>query len=139
MDNFITFIINHWFMAALLIILVVALIYLETQGKVKGMNRVTPQLATQLVNKENAVIIDIRDASAFNKGHIAQAVNIPASELASKNLTAYLETPVILVCNTGTTVTTITDKLKQHGLTKLYFLQGGIAAWQAANLPLVKT
>ena len=138
MENAITFVIHHWLLVGILIVLLVALLYIETQGKVKGMTRVNPETATNLINRENAVVIDIRDNSAFTKGHIAAAVNIPSSELAHKDLKKYLELPVILVCSTGATVTTIADKLKQQGLTKLYFLQGGIAAWQTANLPLVK-
>jgi rhodanese-related sulfurtransferase len=138
MENILPFIIHHWLMVGILIVLLVALLYIETQGKVKGMSRVDPEKATHLINRENAVVIDIRDNSAFSKGHIAQAINIPASEIGNKDLTKYLAKPLILVCNTGMTVTTLGKKLKQQGLTKLYFLQGGIAAWQAANLPLVK-
>lgn len=138
MDNLVTFIMHHWLLVGILIALLVALLYVETQGKVKGMSRVSPETATSMLNKENAVLIDIRDSSAFNKGHIAGAINIPVAEINNKDLKKYIDTPVILVCNTGTTVTTLGAKLKQQGLTKLYFLQGGIAAWQAANLPLVK-
>jgi rhodanese-related sulfurtransferase len=138
MENIIPFILHHWLMVFILIALLVALLYIETQGKVKGMIRVSPEAATNLINRENAVIIDIRDKSAFNKGHIAQAINFSVDELNNKELKQYLETPVILVCTTGTTVLSLGTKLKEKGLTKLYFLQGGISAWQAANLPLVK-
>ncbi|MSP53311.1 MAG: rhodanese-like domain-containing protein [Gammaproteobacteria bacterium] len=138
MENILPFIIHHWLMVGILIVLLVALLYIETQGKVKGMSRVNPEKATQLINRENAVVIDIRDSSAFGKGHIAQAINIPASEIGTKDLTKYREKPLILVCNTGTTVMTLGHKLKQQGLTNLYFLQGGITAWQTAHLPLVK-
>jgi rhodanese-related sulfurtransferase len=138
MQNFLVFVVHHWFLVAIFIILLVALIWLETQGKVSGMARVSPQQAVNMVNRQDAVVFDIREKGLFNKGHIAGAQHLSTEQLETKNLSKYVEKPAIFVCGNGASAPKIGNQLKKLGLTKVFFLQGGITAWQAANLPLVK-
>lgn len=138
MQQFLLFVGQHWMLVLLFIVILGAIIWLETQGKVSGVARVSPQQAIDLINRQSAVIYDIRDKSLFNQGHIAKAKNLTASELESKDLSSYKDTPVLIVCNNGVSAPKLGAKLKQQGLSKLYFIQGGINAWTAANFPLVK-
>lgn len=138
MQQYLLFAGQHWMLVLLFIIILGAIIWLETQGKVSGMARVSPQEAINLINRESAVVYDIRDKTLFNQGHIAHAKNVTSSELEGKDLSKHKEIPVIIVCNTGVGAPKLGTKLKQQGLTKLYFMQGGVNAWTAANLPLVK-
>jgi rhodanese-related sulfurtransferase len=138
MQQFLLFIGQHWMLVLLFIVILGAIIWLETQGKVSGMSRVSPQEAINMINRQSAVVFDIRDKNAFTQGHIAHSHNFSQSELSSKDLSKYQESPIILVCNTGTSAPKLGQTLKAKGLKQLYFLQGGITAWTNANLPLVK-
>lgn len=139
MQQFLIFAGQHWMLVSLFIIILTAIIWVETQGKVSGMARTSPQEVVNLINRESAVVFDIRDKKLFSKGHIAHAQNFSSSELGNKDLTKYTEKPMIIVCSNGLNAPKLGTKLKQQGLTRLYFLQGGINAWTSANLPLVKS
>lgn len=138
MQELLVFIGEHWILVLLFVVILGAIIWLETQGKVGGMSRLSPQEAINKINREDAAVFDIRDRSAFDKGHIANARNLSQADLNNKDLSKYQERPVILVCNTGTTASKLGSKLKGKGLKQLFFLQGGVTAWTNANLPLVK-
>jgi rhodanese-related sulfurtransferase len=138
LTNLITFAGQHWILVLLLIAILGALIWLETQAKVGGMARVKPQEAIHLINRDSAVVIDVREKNQYKEGHIAKALHMTKSDLGSKNLSKYQEKPVILVCNTGVAAPKMSDELKKQGITQLYFLQGGMSAWYTEGLPVVK-
>lgn len=137
MQNLLLFLSHQWLPVAIFVILLIALLWLETQGKVGSCRRLDPQQVVHMLNREQAVIFDTRDKQAFSQGHIAQAQHFPESLLEKKELGKYKDKPIILVCGTGTQATKLGTKLKKKGLQRLYFLQGGITAWNAADLPLV--
>jgi rhodanese-related sulfurtransferase len=137
MQNLLLFVSHQWFAIAIFVILLLATLWLETQGKVGGCQRLTPQQVVNMLNREQAVIFDTRDKPAFLQGHIAHAQHLPESSLEKKELSNYKDKPVILVCSTGTQATKLGTKLKKKGFQRLYFLQGGIAAWNEADLPLI--
>ena len=138
MQNLLIFTIHHWLAVAIFVILLIALLWIETQGKVGGCKRLNPQQAVDMINREAAVIFDLRDKNAFSQGHIAGALHFPASMLENKNLSKYKDKPIILVSAAGTHSPKLSTQLKAQGLNNLYFLHGGINAWTAANLPTIK-
>ncbi len=137
MDQFIEFATNHWELVLALAVTLAALWFTETQ---KGGKSVSTHIATQMINKEEAVIVDIRDNKDFKTGHIMTAVNLPHKELDQRmhELTKHKEKPVIVVCNLGQASSSATKKLKEAGFNNVVRLQGGITEWRAQNLPLVK-
>jgi len=138
MQNLLIFISHQWLAVVIFVILLLALLWIETQGKVGGCKRLNPQQVVHMLNRESAVIFDLRDKNAFSQGHIAGALHIPESTLASKNLGKYKDKPIILISAGSTHPPKLSNKLKPHGLHKLYFLHGGMGAWTNANLPTVK-
>jgi rhodanese-related sulfurtransferase len=92
------------------------------------------------MNRSNAVVVDVREATEYAQGHIADAKHIPLAQLGErlKELTKYKEKPVLLHCQGGVRSAKACDLLAKQGFTKLYNLQGGINAWQQAKLPVVK-
>ena len=134
------FIATHWILVTLFIIAFVWLIVEEAKGKGMGGARLTPQLATQLINREKAGILDIRDATAFAEGHIVGSINMPAMEIdqSIRRLEKYKQQPLIVVCATGQKATVVMNKLRKQGYTKVYILAGGISAWKSASMPLTK-
>lgn len=136
MNQLIEFSINHWEMVALFLVIAATLVWVETKGNAKSL---TTQAATNLINNDDAVVVDIRPAAEFRTGHITNAVNIPATSLKDKMglLDKHKNSPIILVCKSGMTAGATAKDLQKEGF-NVYKLQGGITEWQGANLPLVK-
>ncbi|CCD28998.1 Putative rhodanese-related sulfurtransferase [Candidatus Glomeribacter gigasporarum BEG34] len=96
--------------------------------------------ATQLINRRNALVIDVRSADEYQCGHLPRARRIGLDELQSRiaRIAKNKNHPVLLVCQTGVRTRRAEATLKQMGYTEVFGLQGGLAAWQAAGLPLVQ-
>ncbi|MEE8526935.1 MAG: rhodanese-like domain-containing protein [Gammaproteobacteria bacterium] len=114
------------------------LVFTELQRKARGLTNVEPQDAVKLINSD-AVVIDLRNAEAFARGHIVNAKNIPFDELqANKDKIAkYAKKAIVAVCDGGMTSGKVVDSLRKSGIENVYGLKGGINAWTQANLPLV--
>ena len=101
---------------------------------------VTPTEATLLINREDALVIDVRETQEFLTGHIAGARNIPLGKLSDRlaELEADKTRPIVLVCASGTRSATAQKTLLAAGFAQVNNLAGGVSAWQNANLPLTK-
>lgn len=137
MDQLFEFIGNHWYLVAIWAIFVIALLWDNSQ---RSGGSVSIAEATQLINKESALVLDIREKSEFTAGHLANAKNIPYAKLANRlgELEAYRKSPIILVCKNGQTVGVAGKMLKEKGFTAVR-LKGGMLEWSNQNLPLVKS
>lgn len=136
-NQIIEFTINHWEMVALFVFLLVLVVWYETRSGAKGL---TTAAVTNLINNEDALLIDIRPSAEFRAGHITGSKNIPADQLKTKvaSIEKHKEKPVIVVCKTGITASASAKDLQKNGFSQVYKMKGGISEWQAANLPLVK-
>ena len=96
--------------------------------------------AVQLMNRQDAIVIDIRDAAEYASGHVLNARNLPAAELEARigELEKFKERPVIVTCDSGSRSGPAAATLRNKGFTQAVSLTGGIAAWKAASLPTEK-
>jgi len=101
---------------------------------------VSPAQATHLINREDALVIDVREANEFGTGHVLGAKNIPAArmETAGSELMKKKDRPVIVYCDGGDRAGKAMAALKKQGFTRVANLSGGIKAWQDAGLPVEK-
>ena len=120
--------------------LTVAIVYTEFSRLTSGFKAVDPAGLTALINRQDALLVDLSAAADFEKGHIAGAKNVQPSQLDADNkvLARVRELPVALVCRNGNASADGARKLAKAGFKQVYWLDGGIASWQQANLPLVK-
>ncbi len=127
----------HPIMVGLWAVVGVMLLLSLTPGVGKN---IAPQQLTDLVNREDAVVLDIRPAADFAKGHIVGAINVPMSKLtqSTADLDRYKERPLVVVCASGTTAVNACKLLQKGGFTKLFRLNNGMQAWLADNLPTSK-
>lgn len=137
MDQLFEFIGNHWLLTTTFGALLVAFFFNEV--KRSGQSISTQQLVN-LVNRDKAVVLDVRDASEYSAGHITDAINIPYSALQSRigELEKYKERPVVVVCKMGQHAGSMGTMLKKAGFSNVSRLKGGLSAWQAENLPLIR-
>jgi rhodanese-related sulfurtransferase len=96
--------------------------------------------AVQLINRQDAIVIDVREPGEFRGGHIPNARNIPLGQLAGKlkDLEKHKAKPVVLSCQTGSRSAQAAATLMQAGFPEVYSLSGGMNAWQQANMPVEK-
>jgi len=95
--------------------------------------------AVQLINSGGGVFLDIREAPDFARGHITDAVHIPAAALArrSSELEKYRQKPVVVVCKIGHSSGPATKVLRAQGFSRAQRLSGGMMEWDAQKLPVV--
>jgi rhodanese-related sulfurtransferase len=96
--------------------------------------------ATRLINKNDAVVIDVREPERYAEGHILNARNIPLKDLEARvrEIERYKNKAVILSCETGNRASSAAGVLKKSGFAETYCLQGGVSAWRQAGLPTEK-
>ena len=141
MEQLSEFVLNNLLLFAALVVVLVMLIKAELEHQANKGSYLTPSMATRLMNNHSdALILDIRTAADYKKGHIKGAKNIPLSDFASSvdKLEADKDKPVLVYCNSGNTVTRAIKLLKKAGFVQVNNLDGGIAAWKEANMPLSK-
>ena len=102
---------------------------------------VGPTEAVQLMNRRDAVVIDVRDAADFKSGHITNARHVPESEIEAraKELEKVKSRPIIVSCGRGNRSLNVATRLRKLGFNEVFSLRGGLTAWQQANMPLEKS
>ena len=139
MNRFLEYTTNHPFLVAAAAILAVIAIVIELRARARGSTSVSTNDAILLANS-GALLLDVRDAKDYEAGHIIEARNIPAAEVASRaeSLKKFQEKPVIVYCDGGFTSAGAARALRASGFTKVVTLNGGLNGWRQENLPLVK-
>ncbi|WP_165463297.1 rhodanese-like domain-containing protein [Atlantibacter sp.] len=97
--------------------------------------------ATRLINKEDAVVVDIRQRDDYRKGHIATALNVLPNEIKANNtgeLDKHKAQPIIVVDGNGMTAHESANALMKAGFERVFVLKDGVAGWSGENLPLVR-
>lgn len=137
MEQVIEFIGNHPLMVVAWLLTLMMVLWNENRRAGKS---VTPAIATQLINKEDALILDIRPKKEWVTGHITGARHIPVSDLDNRldELGRFKEKPIIVVCNLGQTAGSASKKLMASGFNNVVRLSGGMTEWKAQNLPIIK-
>ena len=137
MEQVIEFIGNHVLLVSAWLLTLAMLLWNENRRAGKA---VTPAIATQLINKEDAVILDIRPKKEWATGNITGARHIPMADLERRmeELNKFKEKPIIVVCNLGQTAGAASKKLQASGFTNVARLSGGMTEWKAQSLPVVK-
>lgn len=139
MQDFISFTFNHMSLSLALIVIFVFLIIVELVRTKRSAFQATPLAATQMINHENAVVIDIRPNDLYRKGHIIDSYSMTAKEMMDnpKKLEKFRTRPLIIVCPQGVESQKIATLLIKQGY-NAYSLTGGIRGWTEAQMPLVK-
>ncbi|MGH8174289.1 MAG: rhodanese-like domain-containing protein [Rhodanobacteraceae bacterium] len=131
---------NHLYLTLGFIGVLLAIVVSEAQRFTRGYKGITPAGLTHLINRENALVIDVSSLQDFEKGHIPGARNVVMSQFdpENKDLAKAKELPVAVYCKNGQISSKAAQRLVKAGFTKTYWLDGGLAAWSEAGLPLAK-
>lgn len=140
MEHIIPFITNHPMLFAALAGIIGLIIWTELQAFTRGYQTISPQQAVQLINREDALVLDVREDRELTQGKIAGARHIPIGVLKNRldELRKNQDRPIITYCRTGQRSGQASNLLHKQGFAKVYNLAGGLLAWEGANLPTIK-
>lgn len=128
---------QNWYWAALAVASGAWLLFdlVRSQG---DKTLLSPVEATLLINREDAIVIDIRDQAEYARGHIPNARHIPVAELERRKaeLEKIKARPLILCCATGARSNAAAATLRKAGFEKLFNLRGGLLEWEKAGQPV---
>jgi rhodanese-related sulfurtransferase len=139
MQRLFEFIGNHPYLASGAVLAAVALAVYEVQARLQAFAALSSMQAVRLMN-QGALVLDLRGRESFDAGHIGDARNVPAAELAAQadNLRKWRDKTVITYDDSGSGGASAARTLTKLGFTKVFNLQGGLNAWIKDNLPLTK-
>jgi rhodanese-related sulfurtransferase len=140
MEQLIEFAGNHLFLVGAFVVVLALVIKAEFEHQSGKANQMEPTAAIRLMNNDEAIVLDVREAADFNNGHIKNAKNIPFTSLKSQldSLVKDKNKPVLAYCRSGNVSGKACRILKNSGFSNVHNLSGGILNWQEANLPLTK-
>ena len=109
-------------------------------NRLRGIKEVDVNAALQLINHKSALVLDVREQSEYQTGHLLNSRLIPLNKLKDRigELEKYKDKPVVVVCRTGNRSGTACVNLAKQGFTQAYNLTGGVLAWQKAKMPTHK-
>ena len=140
MNDLIQFAQGHLLLSSAWVAVAALLAFTQIRIMASGPKALSSQMLTDMVNRQNGVVIDVRPKAEFSKGHIHGAINIPLSTVKDRvqDLEKYKNTPIIMVCANGISVAGACSTLKKSGLQQVHKLAGGMSSWVGDNLPVVK-
>lgn len=141
MQEIMQFASNHPILSLAWVVLLVLVIVTTVKGMFSKVKTISRGEATRLINKEDAVVVDVRSRDDFRRGHISGALNVAAAEIKKGNideLAKHKAQPIIVVCATGQSAGDSAAHLSAAGFERVSVLKEGISGWSGENLPLVR-
>ena len=135
--DFFVFISEQWILVSIFVLLIYAFAFSE---RLKGGKPISSHEVTRLMNSDQALLLDIREAKDFNEGHVTHALNIPFAKLDSRlgELEKHRGKLLVVADKLGQQAGAAGKKLRKAGF-DVRRLQGGMAEWSSQGLPLVKS
>jgi len=131
---------NHPILVLSFVSLMGLILFIEFRNFTQKFTNVGPAAAVPIINKDNTVLLDIREMSEIKDGMLNEAIHIPLSSLNKRvaELDKYKDNSVLVYCRSGNRSGGVCRTLNGRGFEKVYNLSGGIMAWQDAHLPISK-
>lgn len=139
MERLIEYFASHPFLAGGTLALILATLAYEVSRARSAGEAVGPMDAVRLMN-QGALLVDVRTQAEFDSGHIRDARHLPQEQVGSsaETLKKYKDKVIVACCESGMRSGAAARVLRTQGFTKVVNLRGGLQAWRAENLPLVK-
>ena len=106
----------------------------------RGTKEVDTREAVQLINHQDALILDVRDDSEYAAGHLPNSKHVPSEKIEERwtELEKFKDKPIVVIYQGGVRSNRPSLVLKKNGFSQVFNLMGGIDAWKRASLPIVK-
>lgn len=138
MNQLVEFSTNHPLLVGGFVVVLGLLVWTEIQRRLRGIAELAPAQAIPWINDPNAVIIDISPVADFNKGHIVNARNLPASRLADPDseILKLKDRRLLVVCKSGQSAVPAAQSLRKMGAGQVAVLKGGMGQWRSEQFPV---
>jgi rhodanese-related sulfurtransferase len=138
--KYVEFVTNNALLIGLAVVSGVLLLMPILKKSAGGVPNLSASEAVALINRNNAIVLDVRSEAEFVGGHIVDAKHIPLDTLAERinQLKKYQDKPILVNCQRGMRSAKACDILRQAEFKQVNNLQGGLDAWIEAKLPVVK-
>jgi rhodanese-related sulfurtransferase len=138
MGQVIEFATNHPLLVGGFVVVLGLLVWNEVMSKLRGVKELSPALAVPWINDPNALVIDISPVADFNRGHIVNARNLPASRLNKPDaeILKLKDHKLLVVCKNGPTAVVAANNLRKLGATDIAVLKGGMVQWRSEQFPV---
>ena len=137
MQEYLDFAVRHPFLLGAVSALVVMIVLTEVRRLTRRYKEITAAQAVQLMNRESAWVLDVREDKEAQDGMIPNARRIALSELPERMAELKNEDgPVIAYCRSGVQAQRACRILAREGIAPVYNLKGGMSAWREAGMPL---
>lgn len=115
------------------------LVWPMLRGGIGGAS-VSPLEATLKINREDAIVLDVREAEEFARGHVPNSRHLPVGQIDKRvsELQKFKARPLIVVCHSGSRSGAACGALRKHGFEKVFNLAGGMGAWEQAGQPVTR-
>ena len=139
MERFLEYAVRHPLLFGGTVVLALAVAAYEFSKARSGGQAVGPTDAVRLMN-QGALLLDVRTQAEYDAGHIIDARHVPQDEVANaaETLKRFKDKVIVTCCDSGMRAGAVARTLRTQGFTKVVNLRGGLQAWRAENLPLVK-
>ena len=140
MDRLPEFVSQNLLIVMLFVGLTVAIVVSFVGRFTRGYREVTPAELTRLINRENALVVDLSPLAEFEKAHIPGSRHVAPSQFdpENKDLAKIKDRPVVVVCRNGMSAGAAAKRLVKAGFSQVATLGGGVQQWLAAELPVAK-
>ncbi|WP_019583933.1 rhodanese-like domain-containing protein [Thioalkalivibrio sp. ALE16] len=134
------FLANHPILTGALLAVIGMILFVELRRLNRKYRSLSPAEAVRVINQDDALVLDVREDSEVAAGRIGGAKHIPLGSLKKRmgDIEKYKDKPVVVYCRSGNRSASAAQQLTAAGFQDVVNLQGGIQAWQSANMPVKK-
>lgn len=138
--SIVPFLFNNWMLVLALVASGAMLVWPFVQRHLSPGREVGALAATQLINRQNALILDLRESAEYAAGRVPNALHIPLAQLNARGqeLAKFVSRPIIAYCDRGQRSRSAVSALSKLGFSEVFTLHGGLRAWSDAGMPLEK-
>jgi rhodanese-related sulfurtransferase len=140
LPEFVAFLTRNWLLALVFVLSGVMLLYPLVTRRFFATREIGTLDVTRLLNKDNPLVLDVRESSELEGGRLPNAVHIPLSQLKDRagEIAKYASRPVVVYCARGMRSGAAVSALTRLGFKEVQSLRGGYRAWKDAGLPVAK-
>lgn len=140
MQEYQQFATSHLLLFVALAAIIAAIVWTELQRLTSGIQHLGANEAVLLMNKDDTIVLDVREDAELREGSIGKPKHIPLTDLDQRlrELDKHKDKTIIAYCRSGARSSRACSKLRKAGFEKVVNLRGGILAWREANMPVRK-
>jgi len=131
---------DNWWLVVIAVVSGFGVVWPSIARMMSGVPQVGVAEAVNLINRRDAVVLDVRTQGEYGAGHLVGARHVPLVDLKARmsELERFRERPVLVHCASGSRSQVAAKTLKDAGFKEVFNLQGGMGAWTQAGMPTEK-